>query len=231
MQVWDLGLWKGRLDGLREALEAVHDRDKDVLNAPVAQIVQHLCPELGTLVGLEPQAQNVARAVRQNRQCDKDSLVRHRAVIADIDPDRVHEHHRIAGLKRAVLPRGDFLHHRLGDRRDQAGGRLEAVDFLDMPLNLTGGHAARIHADDLAVELGKSALILGDQQRVEGAVAVARDVQDDLAGVGRHRLLAAAVAAIGRPVMALRRVFCALLAKMLFHLGRQRAFRQRLGLS
>ena len=55
-----------------------------------------------------------------------------------------------------------------------------------------------------------------------GAVAVARDVEDDLAGVGRHRLPAAGVAAIGRPGLALGRVFRALLAKMLFHPGRQR---------
>ncbi len=53
--------------------------------------------------------------------------------------------------------------NRIGDCRDQAGGRLDPVDFLNVPLDLAGGHAARIHADDSAVELRKPALILGDQ--------------------------------------------------------------------
>ena len=119
----DLGLWKGRLDGLREALEAVHDRDKDVLSAPVAQIVQHRCPDLGTLVGLEPQAQNVARAVRQDRQCDEDRLVRHRAVIADIDPDRVHDG---GGSENGP---GDRFPDDAPDSRAPEGGSDHAVTF------------------------------------------------------------------------------------------------------
>ena len=40
-----LGLGEGRLDGLREALETVHDRDGDVLDAAVAQDVETLGPE------------------------------------------------------------------------------------------------------------------------------------------------------------------------------------------
>ena len=63
----DLGPGKGRLDGLGETLETVNDRDEDVLDAAVAQIVQHLGPELGTFIGLEPQPENVSRAIRKDR--------------------------------------------------------------------------------------------------------------------------------------------------------------------
>jgi hypothetical protein len=59
----DLGPREGRLDGLREALEAVDDGDEDVLDTPIAQVAEDLGPELRPLVGLEPQAQNVPRAV------------------------------------------------------------------------------------------------------------------------------------------------------------------------
>ena len=78
-------------------LEAVHDRNQDILDAAVAQIVQHLGLEFGTFVGLKPQAQNVARAVRQDSQRHEDRLVRHCAVAANIDADRVHEHDRKDG--------------------------------------------------------------------------------------------------------------------------------------
>jgi hypothetical protein len=64
----DLCLGKGRLDGLWEALEAVNYGDEDVLNAPVAQIVQHLCPELGALIGLKTvggMAQTTLRGVER----------------------------------------------------------------------------------------------------------------------------------------------------------------------
>lgn len=49
----------------------------------------------------------------------------------------------------------------------------------------------RVHAHSFAVELG-----VGVQQSIEAAVAVARDVQNNLVVVRCHRLLAAAVAPI-----------------------------------
>src|SRR6056297_1912467 len=112
----DLCLGKGRLDGLWEALEAVNYGDEDVLNAPVAQIVQHLCPELGALIGLKPKAQNVPRTVWQDRQCYEDGLVADRPIAADIDPDSVHEDDWIARFQWAVLPRCDLVHDGLSDR-------------------------------------------------------------------------------------------------------------------
>ena len=92
----DLGLGKGRFYGLGKALEAIHDRDEDVLNAAIAQVVQNLGPELGTLVRLEPKAQHVTCSVWQDGQGHEDGLVADRAVAADIHPDRVY------------YPAGDF---------------------------------------------------------------------------------------------------------------------------
>ena len=87
----DLGPGDGRLDGLGKAFEAIYDRNQDVLDAPVAQVAEHLGPELCPLIGLKPEAENVARAVWQDRQRHEDRLVQHSAIAADIDPDRVHE--------------------------------------------------------------------------------------------------------------------------------------------
>ena len=126
-------LGEGRLDGLREALQPIHDGDQDVLDAAIAKIAENLCPELCALIGLKPQTQNVPSAIRKHREGHEDRLVRDRPVTADIDPDRVHENDRIAGFKGAVLPSGNLLHHRVGDRGNQAGRGLDAVDFLDIP--------------------------------------------------------------------------------------------------
>jgi hypothetical protein len=98
------------------------------------RVMRRLCGILcsGPFIGLEPQARNVPCAVRQDRQGHEDRLVRDRTIAADVDPDRIHEHHLIAGLKRAVLPGRHLLHHGGGNGRDQAGGRFKAVDLLDV---------------------------------------------------------------------------------------------------
>ena len=43
----DPGLGESRLNGLRKALQPVHDGDEDVLDASVAQVAENLGPELG----------------------------------------------------------------------------------------------------------------------------------------------------------------------------------------
>lgn len=96
MQVWDPGLGKSRFDGPGEALEPVCRDDRDILDAAVPEVIEHLGPEPGALIGLKPQARNVAGAVRQDGQCYKDCLVGHHAIASDIDPDRVREDHRTA---------------------------------------------------------------------------------------------------------------------------------------
>jgi hypothetical protein len=49
-----------------------------------------------------------------------------------------------------------------------------------MSLKFPGRHSVRVHADDLGVELWKTALILADQHRIEAAIPVARYVQQYL---------------------------------------------------
>ena len=100
----------------------------------------------------------------------------------DIDPDRVHDNDRIAGVQRGG-PGGDLFHDRAGDRGNQAGRGLDAMDRLEMPLDLAGRHPPGMHADDLVVEFRKAAPIPGDQHRIDGAVPIAANVQNHLAAV------------------------------------------------
>ena len=57
-----------RRQRLGHALQAIGDRDQDVAHAAGLQVVEHLHPELGALGVLDPQAQDVARAVGQHAQ-------------------------------------------------------------------------------------------------------------------------------------------------------------------
>lgn len=57
-------------------------------------------------------------------------------------------------------------------------------------------HATRVHDHDLVVETGEAALVLGDEQRLEGAIAIARHRYVQRAVVGQYRLAALAVAVV-----------------------------------
>src|SRR3546814_11650266 len=92
--------------------------------------------------------------------------------------------------------------------------------------NLSRAHAARVHRDDLVIETGEATLIFGDQLWIETARPIPRHFDLDPSPVGRHRLAAIAVPAVG-PLI--------LLPKMVIHLriegtsiGRERC-RERVG--
>jgi hypothetical protein len=84
--------------------------------------------------------------------------------------------------------------------------------------DLARAHAARVHRDDPVVESGEAALILGDQLRIKPGLAVARNLQLDLAGIGDDRLLAITISSVAR-------LFA---GEMMVHLGVENSFRQDL---
>src|ERR687893_1130114 len=94
----DLGLRKHRADRFGEALQAVDDRDQDVLHATVLQLVHHPQPELGALGLLDPETQYLLGAVWPDAKSDIDGLVADRALVPDLDPDRVEEDQRVERL-------------------------------------------------------------------------------------------------------------------------------------
>src|SRR5690606_27035677 len=86
-------------------------------------------------------------------------------------------------------------------------------------------HAPGIQGNDLVVKTGETALVLGDQQRLEAAVSVARHLDADRAILGQHRLgtLAIALVADRRWLSGPGRV-----AQVMVHLTGQGALDQRL---
>ena len=167
-----------------------------ILDTPVLELIHDAQPELGALGLLDPQPEDLARAVGQHRQRDIDGFIPNKTLVPDLDPDGVEEDDRVAGIQRPVLPFTHFLKDRIRHRRDQVRRDIETVDFLQVAANLAHRHAARVHRDDLLVEVREATLILGNQLRIEGSRTIARDIQRHLRGPRQNRLLRAAVAPV-----------------------------------
>src|SRR6202030_1473544 len=94
--------------------------------------VHNAQPELGTLGLLDPNAEDLLSAVRQDAKRDVDRLVAHEALVADLDPNGIEKHQWVADIERPVLPFRNLVQHRIGDRRDQVGRDINAVEFLEV---------------------------------------------------------------------------------------------------
>ena len=214
-------LRKNGVNGLWKTLQAIHDGDQNVLGAAGLELVDDAQPEFGALGLFDPDAENLLSAVRQHAERDVDCLVAHKAFVADLDPNGIEEHQRVAQVERPVLPLRNLVQHRVSDRRDQVRRNLDAIEFLEMAADLPNRHPARIHRDDLVVEIRKPALVLGNQLGVEGAGPIPRHRKRHLRGAGQDGLLRIAIAVI-------RLALSAVAVQVLVELGIQDPFRQRL---
>jgi len=117
----DGGIREGRIDRIREALEAVHDRDQDVFYAAIAQVVHHREPELSPFVIGNPKAQNLTFTLRGDAQGHVNGLVLNLSAfrIADFDPERIEENDGIHLFQSAVLPVRHFLQNCVSDTADK----------------------------------------------------------------------------------------------------------------
>jgi hypothetical protein len=81
-------LGEGRVDRFGKTLQTVDDRDQDVLDAAVPELVHHREPELRALVLGDPQAQDLAGALAGDAEREIDRLVLHdpAVLVADLHP-------------------------------------------------------------------------------------------------------------------------------------------------
>jgi hypothetical protein len=155
--------------------------------------IQNLAP----LGGLDPQAQDLARAVPAHPQRQIHRLVAHHIVLADLHPQRIEEHYRIDRLQRPALPRRHLRQHSVGHRADQLWTDLGAISFNQIALDLAHRQTTRIQRHDAVVEGSEPARMLGEKQRLEAALAVTRRLDQHLTVTRQHRLGRAAVAVVG----------------------------------
>src|SRR5829696_9197599 len=104
------------------------------------------------------------------------AFVADQALVPDLDPQRVEEDQGVDRLQRPGLPGRDLLEHRIRHGADQVRRDIDAVQLVQVALDLPGAHAPRVHRDDLVVEAGEAPLVLGDELRVEARLPIPRDL-------------------------------------------------------
>ncbi len=139
---------------------------------------------------LNPQAENVATPIRENRQRQIDGLAAHDRLIANLHAERIEEHDRIQRLEQAALPGGDLRHDRIGDRADQIRHTSTAYISCQERLNLSHRQAPGVEPDDLVVEPREAPLVFPDELRLEGAFPITRHLDVHRAVISEHGPLA-----------------------------------------
>jgi hypothetical protein len=104
--------------------------------------------------------------------------------------------HRVHRLQWPGLPGADLGHHAVGDEADEVRRHLGAVLLGQEALDLVHGHAACAQGHDLVVEAGEAPIVLGHEQRLEGALAVAGHLDAQRAILGQHGLATGTVAMV-----------------------------------
>src|SRR5512132_801711 len=201
------------------------------------QLVHHLQPEFGAFALFDPKSENMFFAVDIESERDIDSLVADQAVVADLDLQRVETDDGKNRIERPVLPLPDYLQHRVRNPADQVGRDPDAVQVLQMALDLPHRHATRVERENPIVprdrpEAGprtgytvEPGLALRHQLRLEAPLAVPRNLDLEGAVVRLQRLLGVAVADV--PHSAAGRI-ALLISQVHRQLGTERSFNQRL---
>src|SRR5271165_4956446 len=87
---------------------------------------------------------------------------------------------------RVELPTAPCGHLRVevgSDLRNQGRRYIHAIEFLHDLLYIPSGHALGIEGKNLLVKPAQPALVFGDEQRLEGGIAVARCRKSEFAEI------------------------------------------------
>jgi hypothetical protein len=120
----------------------------------------------------------------------------HAAAVADLEHQRVKEHHRIHVIQGSLLPGSRIVHDRVGDPADQIPTNMHPVDLGDVRLDIPRRQPPGIQGQDLVVKALKAPLALLDDLRFKRAVTIPRRVDRNPAVLGDQRLRCRPVARI-----------------------------------
>jgi hypothetical protein len=157
---------------------------------------EDLHPECRALGRLDPDAEDVAGPVRQDRERERDRLAPDGRLIANRDAQRIDEDDRIHRLERALLPGRGLRDHRVGHGTDQVRRHLDGRHLRQEGLDLPPRPPAAVQREHLVVDAGEPAGLLGNEARLKGPGAVARHVDGERSVVGQPGLAAGPMAMI-----------------------------------
>ena len=173
-----------RSEGLWNALEAIGDGDQDVPDPAGLEVVDDLQPELRALGVLNPDPQDVARAVTQYTQRKIRSASRNATGYIGSRGQLCQ------ALTSAITASVMELMN--------SGETSVPYCSSEKPLDLPHRHAAGAHGDDLVIETGEAPFVLGNQHRFEAALTITGNVDPQRPVLGQHRLGARPIALITR---------------------------------
>ena len=110
------------------------------------------------------------------------------AIEVDDGPDRV---------EASRSPRGDLGIEVCGDLGDERGRHVNTIEFLDHILDVTRRHTLGVQCQNLLVETGQPSLILANQLRLEGAVAIARRIESEFSHFAADGFCGVPIASVG----------------------------------
>ena len=214
---------------LRQTLQPVTHEHEHVDDAAVLQFGEHVQPVFGAFTaGPGPDPQNVSLPIDGDADGHVERLVGDLSV-ADLDVDRVDEHHRVHRVQWPVGPFGHLLDHFVGDPGDGVLAHRLAVGVGEERTDLTRGESFRRQRQHHRINPGQPALPLTDHKGFERAVPVPGHLDADRAQLGVNRLHPRSVALVGLLGAGLGVPVAVLVAQMFVELGLQGGFQDLLG--
>ena len=116
------------------------------------EVVEDLHPELGALVGLKPHPENLTITVHRDRHREVARFALNTPAVADLQHQSVQEDDWIDVLERPGLPGPSVVHDRVGHLADQVTADLDAVDLLQVRLDIPCRQTPAIEREDLVVD-------------------------------------------------------------------------------
>ncbi|GDD75767.1 hypothetical protein HmCmsJML204_01070 [Escherichia coli] len=138
----------------REAFQAVHAGNQDVLKATIFQLSQYTQPELCTFIFCQPHTQQLFLTVGIDAQREEHRFVNDTPAVTNLNHNTVKINNGIQCIQRSILPFRDLLFNRIGHFGYQRGRDIGVVHFFERGNDFPRSHAFGIQGQNLAVHLG-----------------------------------------------------------------------------
>src|SRR5699024_7345460 len=195
--VLDLGLRESGVNRRVKPRQIVGAGDENILYAPVFQAVEYSRPEFGALIFPNPHPQDVFPTIQVDSNGDVYGFLHDLPFAADMVVYGVQEYHSVDGFQGSLLPLLGYGQDFVCNAADRTVRDGNAVDVLDMGLDVTGGHPLGVHGQYFLFNvLADARLVLFQYLGIEFPLAISRDRYFHISKAGAQRFAAVAVAAV-----------------------------------